>query len=67
MLVYRNIKALLNDKGDYLLHSFVLFICGGMLGMLTIEGNVTIPAHYHGSVVGITIAFMNLSVAKTSL
>ncbi len=27
--------------------------------MLTIEGNVTIPAHYHGSVVGITIAFMN--------
>ncbi len=26
---------------------------------ITIEGNVTIPAHYHGSVVGITIAFMN--------
>jgi hypothetical protein len=59
MLVYRNIKTLLNNKGDYLPHSFVLFIYGGMLGVLTIEGNVTIPAHYHGSVVGITIAFMN--------
>ncbi|KLT22961.1 Cytochrome C and Quinol oxidase polypeptide I family protein [Wolbachia endosymbiont of Armadillidium vulgare str. wVulC] len=59
ILVYRNIKTLLNDKGNYLLHSFVLFIYGGVLGVLTIEGNVTIPAHYHGSVVGITIAFMN--------
>ncbi|WCR57886.1 MAG: hypothetical protein PG980_000358 [Wolbachia endosymbiont of Ctenocephalides felis wCfeJ] len=59
MLVYRNIKTLLDEKGNYLLHSFVLFIYGGVLGVLTIEGNVTIPAHYHGSVVGITIAFMN--------
>jgi heme/copper-type cytochrome/quinol oxidase subunit 1 len=59
MLVYRNIKALLDEKGNYLLHSLVLFVYGGMLGVLTIEGNVTIPAHYHGSVVGITIAFMN--------
>ncbi|WP_395463211.1 cbb3-type cytochrome c oxidase subunit I [Wolbachia endosymbiont of Cantharis cryptica] len=59
ILVYRNIKTLLNEKGNYLLHSFVLFIYGGVLGVLTIEGNVTIPAHYHGSVVGITIAFMN--------
>ncbi len=59
ILVYRNIKTLLSNKGNYLLHSFVLFIYGGVLGVLTIEGNVTIPAHYHGSVVGITIAFMN--------
>ncbi|MDM8335155.1 cbb3-type cytochrome c oxidase subunit I [Wolbachia pipientis] len=58
-LIYRNIKTLINDKSNYLLHSFVLFIYGGLLGVLTIEGNVTIPAHYHGSVVGITIAFMN--------
>nr|WP_255453452.1 cbb3-type cytochrome c oxidase subunit I [Wolbachia endosymbiont of Atemnus politus] len=59
MLVYCNIKTLLSDKGNYLLHSFALFIYGGVLGVLTIEGNITIPAHYHGSVVGITIAFMN--------
>jgi hypothetical protein len=59
MPVYCNIKTLLDEKGNYLLHSFVLFIYGGMLGVLTIEGNVTIPAHYHGSVVGISISFMN--------
>nr|WP_253300229.1 cbb3-type cytochrome c oxidase subunit I [Wolbachia endosymbiont of Chironomus riparius] len=59
ILVYCNIKTLINDKDNYLLHSFLLFIYGGVLGVLTIEGNVVIPAHYHGSVVGITIAFMN--------
>ncbi|WP_458694610.1 cbb3-type cytochrome c oxidase subunit I [Wolbachia endosymbiont of Cruorifilaria tuberocauda] len=59
MLVFLSIKSLLNDKDNYLLYSFVLFIYGCVLGVLTIEGNVTIPAHYHGSVIGITIAFMN--------
>ena len=59
VLVCCNIKTLLSNKENYLLHSFVLFIYGGILGILSIEGNVVIPAHYHGSVVGITIAFMN--------
>ncbi|MDR2046286.1 MAG: hypothetical protein LBP77_04960 [Rickettsiales bacterium] len=59
ILVCCNIRTFINDKSNYLLHSFLLFTYGGMLGVLTIEGNVTIPAHYHGSVVGITIAFMN--------
>ncbi|MDG7055969.1 MAG: cbb3-type cytochrome c oxidase subunit I [Wolbachia endosymbiont of Meromenopon meropis] len=59
IIVCCNIKTLLNQKTNYLLHSFVLFIYGGILGVLTTEGNVTIPAHYHGSVVGITISFMN--------
>ncbi len=59
ILVCCNIRTFINDKGNYLLHSFLLFTYGNMLGVLTIEGNVTIPAHYHGSVVGITIAFMN--------
>ncbi|EAL58190.1 membrane protein, putative [Wolbachia endosymbiont of Drosophila ananassae] len=54
-----NIRTFINDKSNYLLHSFLLFTYGDVLGVLTIEGNVTIPAHYHGSVVGITIAFMN--------
>lgn len=56
ILVCRNIKTLLHNN---LLHSFILFIYGGILGVLTIEGNVIIPAHYHGSVVGVTIAFMS--------
>jgi heme/copper-type cytochrome/quinol oxidase subunit 1 len=59
ILVCCNIRTFINDKSNYLLHSFLLFTYGGMLGVLTIEGNVSIPAHYHGSVVGITIAFMN--------
>lgn len=40
--------------------SFALFALGGVLGYL-IEGvNVVIPAHYHGSTVGVTLAFMGL-------
>lgn len=38
--------------------SVVLFLYGGMLGTLIREQNVVIPAHYHGSIVGITLGFM---------
>ncbi|WP_198263474.1 cbb3-type cytochrome c oxidase subunit I [sulfur-oxidizing endosymbiont of Gigantopelta aegis] len=41
--------------------SAALFASGGVLGFM-IEGvNVVIPAHYHGSIVGITLAFMGFS------
>ncbi len=41
--------------------SVILFASGGILGFL-IEGvNVVIPAHYHGSIVGVTLAFMGMS------
>lgn len=44
-----------------LLSSIVLFAAGGIIGFL-IEGvNVVIPAHYHGSIVGVTLAFMGLA------
>jgi hypothetical protein len=44
-----------------LISSIVLFASGGVLGFM-IEGvNVVIPAHYHGSIVGITLAFMGMS------
>jgi len=40
--------------------SFTLFALGGVLGYM-IEGvNVVIPAHYHGSTVGVTLSFMGL-------
>ncbi|WFW29779.1 MAG: cbb3-type cytochrome c oxidase subunit I [Wolbachia endosymbiont of Menacanthus eurysternus] len=58
ILVCFNIKTILS-KENYLLHSFILFTYGCILGTLTIEGNIIIPAHYHGCIVGITIAFMN--------
>ncbi len=44
-----------------LLSSIILFAAGGVIGFL-IEGvNVVIPAHYHGSIVGVTLAFMGLA------
>ncbi|KZY45770.1 hypothetical protein A3752_04745 [Oleiphilus sp. HI0081] len=41
--------------------SFILFSAGGIIGFL-IEGvNVVIPAHYHGSIVGVTLSFMGIA------
>jgi hypothetical protein len=43
-----------------LLASMLLFVAGGVIG-LTIHGsNVKIPAHYHGCIVGVTLALMGL-------
>ncbi len=41
-----------------LLMSVLLFLYGGVLGLLIEGQNVVIPAHYHGSIVGVTLAFM---------
>ena len=41
--------------------SFVLFATGGVLAYMIRGVNVVIPAHYHGSIVGITLAFMGLT------
>ncbi len=54
------------DKGIKYLKSAIisslgLFIAGGVIGYLIKGVNVTIPAHYHGVIVGVTIAFMGLS------
>jgi hypothetical protein len=44
-----------------LLTSILLFGFGGVIGFLIAGMNVTIPAHYHGSIVGVTLAFMGLT------
>jgi hypothetical protein len=44
-----------------LLASMLLFGIGGVIGFLIRGSNVTIPAHYHGSIVGVTLAFMGLT------
>ena len=41
--------------------AILLFLSGGMIGVVISGVNVTIPAHYHGSIVGISTAFMGLS------
>jgi len=40
--------------------SIVLFATGGILGFMISGLDIVIPAHYHGSTVGVTIAFMGL-------
>jgi heme/copper-type cytochrome/quinol oxidase subunit 1 len=39
----------------------ILFGVGGGIGFLIQGINVTIPAHYHGSIVGVTLAFMGMT------
>ncbi|KJR40946.1 cytochrome c oxidase subunit [Candidatus Magnetoovum chiemensis] len=44
-----------------LITSIALIGAGGIIGFL-IEGvNVTIPSHYHGAIVGVTLAFMGVT------
>jgi heme/copper-type cytochrome/quinol oxidase subunit 1 len=40
--------------------SIVLFGAGGVIGALISGSNVRIPAHYHGCIVGVTLALMGL-------
>ncbi len=44
-----------------LLASITLFATGGIIGFLIHGINVVIPAHYHGSIVGVTLAFMGVT------
>jgi hypothetical protein len=44
-----------------LLMSLLLFGYGGLLGGMIQGQNVVIPAHYHGSIVGVTLAFMGVA------
>lgn len=41
--------------------SLLLFFSGGLLAMLISGINTIIPAHYHGSIVGVTLALMGLA------
>mgnify|MGYP003551352622 CR=1 FL=1 len=41
--------------------SMALFLSGGILAYMIKGVNVVIPAHYHGSIVGVTLAFMGLA------
>jgi heme/copper-type cytochrome/quinol oxidase subunit 1 len=43
-----------------LLWSVLLYATGGLLGYMISGSNVIIPAHYHGSIVGVTMALMGL-------
>jgi len=44
-----------------LITSVLLFVTGGILAFMIRGVNVVVPAHYHGSIVGITLAMMGLA------
>ncbi len=44
-----------------LVASIALFGIGGLIGFTIHGSNVTIPAHYHGCIVGVTIAMMGVA------
>jgi hypothetical protein len=46
-----------------LINSLALFALGGLIGFLIQGSDVRIPAHYHGSIVGVTLALMGLTYA----
>ncbi|HXD42740.1 MAG TPA: cytochrome C oxidase subunit I [Ramlibacter sp.] len=43
-----------------LLSSVLLFAAGGLIGVFISGSNVRIPAHYHGCIVGVTLALMGV-------
>jgi len=43
-----------------LLASMLLFAAGGVIGFTISGSNVKVPAHYHGCIVGVTLALMGL-------
>ncbi len=44
-----------------LIMSLALFAMGGLIGFMIHGSNVKVPAHYHGCIVGITLAFMGVA------
>lgn len=46
-----------------LVMSLALFALGGVFGLMIDGPNVRIPAHYHGSIVAVTLALMGLAYA----
>ncbi|MES2984902.1 MAG: hypothetical protein V4735_06935 [Pseudomonadota bacterium] len=54
-------KSAKSAYASALIVSLLLFFAGGALGLMISGQNVTIPAHYHGMIVGITQALMGVA------
>lgn len=60
LLQCRRVAAPARPLRAALIASMALFVAGGLIG-ITIDGNnVKVPAHYHGCIVGVTLAMMGL-------
>lgn len=60
-LLKTKIEANMKHLRAALVNSLVLFGAGGAIGYMINGINVTIPAHYHGVIVGVTLAFMGMT------
>jgi len=61
LLCFETIKKQIKSPRVFLsaiIASSALFLSGGLIGLFISGVNVTIPAHYHGSIVGISVAYM---------
>ena len=56
----RRVQATQRPLRAALVSSMTLFVAGGAIGMLISGNNVKIPAHYHGCIVGVTLALMGV-------
>jgi len=56
-----SIPPLAHPERAALAFSVLLFGVGGILGFMITGSNTIVPAHYHGSIVGISLAFMGLT------
>lgn len=54
-----NIK--IGPEFNALIFSILLFGVGGVIGYMISGSNVTVPAHYHGSIVAVTLAYMGIT------
>lgn len=60
-LTKTRIRRLHRAYASALIMSLILFAAGGTLGLMISGQNVGIPAHYHGQIVGITLALMGFA------
>lgn len=63
LMALPGVRKLQSPVKSALFSSVLLFIAGGILAFMIRGVNVVIPAHYHGSIVGVTLAFMGLAYA----
>ena len=56
----RQISATGRPLQTSILASLCLFSAGGVIGLFITASNVRIPAHYHGCIVGVTLAMMGM-------
>jgi cytochrome c oxidase subunit 1 len=63
MLRHRRVPMPEGKRAAYraLVASLVLFAVGGLIGSAIAGVNTVIPAHYHGSIVGVTLSLMGLT------